>query len=184
MDRALGRNAHIAVQAADQELADLARAPVRLVALEADDQALDLRRQLVGVAHRPARAVAQGLEAVLLVAVEDLVAGLARDAELAADLRSSPRPRAGGRQTAGARPSPNTPSTASTPPARHRQEVLPMCPVRSVTYVSGRSQGFTVIEAPKKGLFRLLALRNAFRLFTIVYNGTCRTAAPSDMDRT
>ena len=36
-------------------------------------------------------------------------------------------------------PSPNTLSTASTPPARKRK-VLPMCPVRNVTYVSGRSQ--------------------------------------------
>ena len=43
------------------------------------------------------------------------------------------------RRTAGARPSPNTPSTASTPPPE-RGKVLPMCPVRSVTYVSGRSR--------------------------------------------
>ena len=48
MDRALGRNAHIAIQPPDQKLADLAGAPMRLVALEADDQALDLSRQLVG----------------------------------------------------------------------------------------------------------------------------------------
>lgn len=52
-----------------------------------DDQAFDLGRQLVGVAHRPARAVAERLESVLLVAREDLVARLAGDAELAAQLR-------------------------------------------------------------------------------------------------
>ena len=86
VDRALGRNADVAVQSADQELADLAGTPMRLLPLERDDQALDLRRQLVGIAHRPARTVGQGLETVFLVALEDLVAGLARNAELAADL--------------------------------------------------------------------------------------------------
>jgi len=45
--------------------------------------------------------------------------------------------RAGGPRTAVARPSPNTPSKASTPP--QLREVSPMCPVRFVTYVPGRS---------------------------------------------
>jgi hypothetical protein len=36
--------------------------PMGLVALGRDDQALDLPRQMVGVANRPARAVGQGLE--------------------------------------------------------------------------------------------------------------------------
>src|SRR5215469_9286951 len=84
---AFGGNPKIPVQPPDQQLADLARPPMRLVALGVYDQLLDLHRQLVGVAHRPAGAVGQRLEPVLLVAVEDLVAGLARDAELAADLR-------------------------------------------------------------------------------------------------
>jgi len=65
VDRALGRNADVAVQSADQELADLAGAPMRLVTLGRDDQALP--RQLVGVANRPARTVAQGLETVFLI---------------------------------------------------------------------------------------------------------------------
>src|SRR6267143_560638 len=86
VDRALGRNADVAVQSADQDLADLAGTPMGLVALGRDDQALDLPRQLVGVANRPARTVGQGLEAVFLVALEDLVAGLARNAERATDL--------------------------------------------------------------------------------------------------
>ena len=47
MDCALGRNADVAVQSADQELADLAGTPMGLVALGRDDQALDLPRQLV-----------------------------------------------------------------------------------------------------------------------------------------
>jgi hypothetical protein len=67
-------------------LADLSGAPVRLVALELDDQPLDLLGQRVGVAHRPPRTVAKGISPLGLVAVEDLVAGLARDPELPAHL--------------------------------------------------------------------------------------------------
>src|SRR6516165_8008433 len=56
------------------------------LALGRDDQGLDLLRQLVGVANRPARTVGQGLQTVFLVALEDLIAGLARNAERATDL--------------------------------------------------------------------------------------------------
>ena len=86
MDGALGGNPDIAVEPPDQQFADLAGAPVRLLALQPDNQALDLLRELVGVAHRPPGAVAQGLKPVLLVAIENLVAGLAGYAELPADL--------------------------------------------------------------------------------------------------
>ena len=41
--------------------------------------------------------------------------------------------------TARPTPSPNTLSTASTPPAKG-PKVLPMCPVRFVTYLSGRAE--------------------------------------------
>jgi len=66
MDGALGGQTHMAVETADEELPDLAGAPVRLVALEGDDQAFDLGRELVGVAHRPAGAVGKGLQACAL----------------------------------------------------------------------------------------------------------------------
>jgi hypothetical protein len=59
---------------------------MRLLALEPHDQALDRRRQLVGVANRPPRAVGQGFEPMLLIAIENLVAGLAGNAELPADI--------------------------------------------------------------------------------------------------
>ncbi len=87
MDGAFGRNPDIAIEPPDQQFADLARAPVRLLGLEPDNQALDLLRQLVGIAHRPPRAIAQGLKPVLLVAIENLVAGLAGYPELPADIR-------------------------------------------------------------------------------------------------
>src|SRR5262249_2006422 len=86
VDRALGRNADVAVQSAGQELGDLAGTPMRLFALCHDEHALDLPQQLVGVANRPARTVGQGLETVFLIALEDLVAGLARNTERATDL--------------------------------------------------------------------------------------------------
>ncbi len=47
-------------------------APMRLVALEIDDQPLDLLGQLIGVAHRPPRTVAKGISSFGLVAVADL----------------------------------------------------------------------------------------------------------------
>jgi hypothetical protein len=86
MDCALGGHAKIAVEPAQQKLADLARAPMRLFLLGGGDEGLDLRRQLVGVAHRTPRPVAQRLQAVILVAIKDFVAGLARNAELPAHL--------------------------------------------------------------------------------------------------
>src|ERR1700716_2303585 len=54
MDGALGRYSDIAAEPPDQELANLTRAPVRLLGLQLDNQALNLLRQLVGVAHRTA----------------------------------------------------------------------------------------------------------------------------------
>jgi len=77
MDGAFGRHPHITGKTPDEKLADLARAPMGLVVLEPDDQAFDRLRQLVGVAHRPPAAVGQGLEPMVLVAVEYLVARLA-----------------------------------------------------------------------------------------------------------
>jgi hypothetical protein len=42
-------------------LADLASAPMRLVVLEGQDEAFDLLRELVGIAHRPPRSGARTL---------------------------------------------------------------------------------------------------------------------------
>src|SRR5579864_6999377 len=69
MDRAFGRNLDVAVEPPHQKLPDLARAPVRLLGLDLDNQALDLVRQLVSVADWSPGAVAQCLQPLLLVAV-------------------------------------------------------------------------------------------------------------------
>src|ERR1700687_5082262 len=87
MDGALGRNPDVAVEPPDQELADLARPPVRFLSLQPDNQTFDRLGQLVGVAHRPARPVAQGPKPVRLVTIENLVAGLTGYAEIPADVR-------------------------------------------------------------------------------------------------
>src|SRR5438132_1653650 len=53
---------------------------------------------------------------------------------------TSPRRLAGEPQTAVFHPSPNTPSMAYSHPPR-REKVLPMCPVRCVTYVQAAQSG-------------------------------------------
>jgi hypothetical protein len=49
---AVGGDAHVAWEAADEKLAEFAGAPVGLIALGLDDGGLDLAGELVGVAHR------------------------------------------------------------------------------------------------------------------------------------
>ena len=61
MDCTFCRQAEIAGQAAQEELSDFTSAPVGLTALKADDEAFELGGQLVGVAHGPPGAVAEGL---------------------------------------------------------------------------------------------------------------------------
>src|SRR6202008_1717125 len=82
-----GRNPDIACQPPEQELADLACAPMRLFPFEGDNQALDLLGQLVGITHWSPRAIAESLTTMLPVAVENLVAGFTRYPELPAHIR-------------------------------------------------------------------------------------------------
>jgi hypothetical protein len=86
VDGALGRHANVLIEPTHQELADLARTPMRLLPLAGEDQRLDLWGKLVGVSNRAAASVVQGLEAAFLVPPENLVARLAGDAELATDI--------------------------------------------------------------------------------------------------
>jgi hypothetical protein len=67
----------------------------------------------MGIAIRTPAPVGQPLNATFLVAIKDLVAGLAGDRELSAEFRHR---LAGEPQTAAFRPSPNTPSTTSLLP--------------------------------------------------------------------
>jgi hypothetical protein len=76
----------IAMQTA-KLVADLGCTPVGVLTLELNDRLLDLKGQPVGVSVRPSTAVGESVEPAILVALEDLVAGLARDIELAAERR-------------------------------------------------------------------------------------------------
>src|SRR5690349_6591856 len=70
-----------------QPFSDLRRSPSRPVLLETHDQCLDLNGELVGVTVRSARSIRQRLQAAVIVAPKNLVAGLAGDAELSAQPR-------------------------------------------------------------------------------------------------
>ena len=108
-----------------QLLADLRRTPGRVLAPEPDDERLDLQGQLVGMPLRPAAAVGQANDAAVLVALVDLVAGVARDIELAAERRHllPPRRRATNR-------------SRSSILEHSRQGTLRSAKRRTVTYVT------------------------------------------------
>jgi hypothetical protein len=86
MHRADRGRVHIRIKPG-QSFPDLGRPPARLVLLDAHDQRLDLDRELIGMAIGPARAVGEPFQAGRVIAGEDLVAGLAGDAELTAQRR-------------------------------------------------------------------------------------------------
>jgi hypothetical protein len=73
MDGAFGGNPDVPVEPPDQQFADLAGSQMGFLALEPDNQALDRLRQLIGIAYRPPGAIAQGHQALLLVAIEKIL---------------------------------------------------------------------------------------------------------------
>src|SRR5579859_5050410 len=81
------RNLYLTGKAAQQAFADLARAPVGLLPFEVENGRLHRLGQLVAVTPGPAGTVGQSFQTGFLVAVEDLVTGLARDGELATQPR-------------------------------------------------------------------------------------------------
>ena len=80
------RRLDVVVQAA-QLLADLGCTPTRVLAPQSHNQRFDLNRQLVGLPIGSPATVGQPYGAEVLVALEELVAGLARDLELTAQDR-------------------------------------------------------------------------------------------------
>src|SRR5262245_23292830 len=68
-------------------LANLGCAPAGILTLQADDHRLDRGRQAVRLTEGPAATVGERLEAAIFVAIEDLIPGLAGDAELGAQRR-------------------------------------------------------------------------------------------------
>ncbi len=76
VDRAAGRYFDCVRQSPQQALADLACAPIWLLALGCDDCRFDLLGQLIGVPDRPSSPVTQPLQATLFIPLEDLIARL------------------------------------------------------------------------------------------------------------
>src|ERR1051325_7311512 len=87
MNRAGRRDLDRVRQAPEQTIPNLARTPVGLFLLRRQNSGFDLFRQLIGIAERPPSPIRQPLQAALLVTLENLVAGLPRNAELAAEGR-------------------------------------------------------------------------------------------------
>jgi hypothetical protein len=123
---------------ARQALANFARSPAGVFTLHIENVVLDLKGELVGVAIRTSAAIGESMNAAFLVPIDDLVAGPAGDPKTRGTIPPSARQPADERQTASSRPSPNTPP--GIVPPLSREGVLPMCPVQTVTYLSGRSK--------------------------------------------
>jgi hypothetical protein len=83
-DRALGREAPPLTGALHHPVP--VKHSVRLFLLQPHDHGFHLVAKLIGITDRLARPVRQRLDAVLAIAIEDLVARLARDTELRAQL--------------------------------------------------------------------------------------------------
>ena len=69
-------------KAAEQALANLPRTPAGMRVLHVQDVVLQLKGQLIGIAIGTSASVGEPVNAAFLIAIEDLVAGLARDPEL------------------------------------------------------------------------------------------------------
>ena len=72
-------------ESADQALSDLTSAPAGVLTLHVQDKVLHLKGKLMGIAIGTAASVGQPLNAAFLIAIKDLVAGLAGDSELPAE---------------------------------------------------------------------------------------------------
>src|ERR1700731_1538041 len=86
MDRAFGRQWDVG-EAAHQPLADFASTPAGMFVLHIQNVILHLKGKLVSVAIGTPASVGQPLHPAFLITIEDLVAGLARNAELPAQIR-------------------------------------------------------------------------------------------------
>src|ERR1700685_635678 len=86
MDGALGGNLD-ARESPDQALADFPSSPAGMLPLHVQDKVLHLKRQLIGIPIGTTASVSQPFDPAILVAIKDLVAGLAGDAELPAKFR-------------------------------------------------------------------------------------------------
>src|ERR1700750_3006665 len=86
VDGALGWDFYVG-KSSGQALANFASTPAGVLAFQVQDVVLHLKRQLVGVVMRTSASVRQTLHAAVLIAIEDLVTGLAGNAKFLTELR-------------------------------------------------------------------------------------------------
>jgi len=86
MNGAFGRDGNTG-EAPQQAFLDLSSAPAGVLALHVQNEVLDLKGKLVGVAIGTTTPIVQPLDPTLLVAIENLVARLAGNAKLPAKFR-------------------------------------------------------------------------------------------------
>src|SRR6202171_5338386 len=86
MNGTFGRNLNTG-KSANQALANLTSSPGSVLALHVQDIVFHLKRKVMGIVTGTPAPVSQPLNATFLIAIEDLVAGLARDRELSAEFR-------------------------------------------------------------------------------------------------
>src|SRR5512143_471443 len=79
---AAGWHFHCVRQSSKEALPDLAGAPVGFLALGGDDGGFDLLGQSVGVTVGTPSTIGEPLQPTFLIAVDNLITGLARDSEL------------------------------------------------------------------------------------------------------
>ena len=123
--------------------------PAGILSLQAHDRGFDGRRQPIRLPVRAVASIAERLDPAVFVAVEDLVAGLARNSELGAQRRHLLA-----LEQAGDKPEPLVHDVTLLPRhARSCEERAKVSPIRSeyaVTYRSGRTEfrGDTGVTAP------------------------------------
>src|SRR5215467_3231073 len=84
-DRAFGRNGDIR-EPAQQAFPDLTSTPAGVLTFHIQDVVLYLEGELMGIAIGASAPIGQPVNPALLVAIKDLVTGLARDPKLPAEI--------------------------------------------------------------------------------------------------
>src|SRR5439155_25725427 len=86
MDGAFGGKGNLG-EPTEQALANFASTPTGVLVLHVQNVVFHLEREFVGVAERTPASVGEPVNAAFLIAIEDLVTGLAGDSELPAQFR-------------------------------------------------------------------------------------------------
>src|SRR6202165_183398 len=87
MNGAFGWDLDAAGESADETLADFASTPAAVLAFHVEDKILHLKRELMSITVGTPASIPQPLEAAFLIAIENLVTGLASNSKFPAKFR-------------------------------------------------------------------------------------------------